>query len=158
MQRAAQNQTETHKAFIRSRWMPACVDEVEYGKFGNATVTATLFGGMDEALYADFQKDAPALMTSVESTLKHNHGAYGPAHMACKGPIIDVKKTDGETPLASSGIQIQFKTDLIIEGVRPGRVVRVRPASWPQAQIPREEYVGDGIDARFPTPDIFPTY
>ena len=28
MQRAAQNQTETHKAFIKSRWMPGWVDEV----------------------------------------------------------------------------------------------------------------------------------
>ena len=158
MERAAQNQTETHKAFIRSRWMPARVDAVEYGKFGQATVTATLFGGMDDVLYADFKKDVPALMTAVESTLKHTHGAYGPAHMACKGPIVDVVKADGEVPLGSSGIQIQFQTDLIIEGIRPGRIVRVRPGNWPQVQVPREEYVGDSIDARFPTPAIFPKY
>ena len=36
MQRAARNQTEVHKAFIRSRWMPAWIDAVEYGKFGRA--------------------------------------------------------------------------------------------------------------------------
>jgi hypothetical protein len=113
---------------------------------------------MDDSLYADFKKDASALMNAVEATLKHTHGAYGPAHMACKGPIIDVVKAEGEAPLGSSGIQIQFQTDLIIEGIRPGRVVRVRPASWPQVQIPREEYVGDSIDARFPTPAIFPKY
>jgi hypothetical protein len=29
---------------------------------------------------------------------------------------------------------------LIIEGIRPGRVVRVRPASWPQVNVPRDEY------------------
>ena len=161
MQRAARNQTETHKAFIRSRWMPAWVDAVEYGKFGRATVTATLFGGMDDSLYADFKKGVPALMNSVENTLKHTHGAYGPAHMACKGPILDVIKTDDEAPLGSSGIQIRFETDLIIEGVRPGRVVRVRPASWPQVTVPREEYLNDGassIEDRFPTPAIFPKY
>jgi hypothetical protein len=158
MQRAAQNQTETHKAFIRSRWMPAWVDAVEYGTFGHATVTATLFGGMDDSLYADFKKDVPALMNAVENTLKHTHGAYGPAHMACRGPILEVIKTESEAPLGSSGIQIQFKTDLIIEGIRPGRVVRVRPGNWPQVQVPREEYVGDSIEARFPTPAIFPKY
>lgn len=158
MERAARIQTETHKAFIRSRWMPASVDAVEYGKFGDATVTATLFGGMDESLYDEFAKDVSALMNAVESTLKHTHGAYGPAHMACKGPILEVIKTEGEVPLGSSGIQIKFQTDLIIEGIRPGRIVRVRPASWPKVQVPREEYVGDSIDARFPTPDIFPTY
>ena len=159
MQRATRNQTETHKAFIRSRWMAAWVDAVEYGKFGNAKVTATLFGGMDESLYADFKKGSSALMNSVENTLKHTHGAYGPAHMACKGPILDVIKTDGDAPLGSSGIQIRFETDLIIEGIRPGRVVRVRPASWPQVQVPREEYLGgNDLEERFPTPAIFPKY
>lgn len=159
MQRAARNQTETHKAFIRSRWMPAWVDAVEYGKFGNATVTATLFGGMDESLYADFKKGASGLMNAVENTLKHGHGAYGPAHMACKGPILDVIRTGGEAPLGSSGIQIRFKTDLIIEGIRPGRVVRVRPGNWPQVNVPREEYLGTStIEERFPTPAIFPKY
>lgn len=160
MQRAAQNQTETHKAFIRSRWMPAWVDTVEYGKFGRATVTATLFGGMDESLYADFQKGGQVLVNGAENTLKHAGGAYGPAHMASKGPILNVTKTPGEAPVGSSGIQVQFETDLVIEGIRSGRVVRIRPSGWPQVQVPREEYVGDGSNAedRFPTPDFFPKY
>ena len=160
IERSANQQTETHKAFIRSRWMPAWIDAVEYGKFGRATVTATLFGGMEDSLYADFKKGVPALMNSVENTLKHTHGAYGPAHMACKGPILDVIKTDGEAPLGSSGIQIRFETDLIIEGIRPGRVVRVRPGNWPQVQVPREEYLNDAssLEERFPTPALFPKY
>ena len=158
MQRSARNQTETHKAFIRSRWMPAWIDTVEYGKFGRATVTATLFGGMDASLYASFQKGSSALMNAVANTLKHTHGAYGPAHMASKGTILDVIKLPGEAPLGSSGIQIRFETDLIIEGIRPTRVVRVRPTAWPQAQVPREEYIGDSIEDRFPTPAIFPKY
>ncbi|WP_395736594.1 hypothetical protein [Prosthecobacter sp.] len=160
MQRATLVQTETHKAFIRSRWMPALVDNVEYGKFGRATVTATLFGGMDTSLYADFQKGGQVLANGAENTLKHAGGAYGPAHMASKGTLLNVTKAAVEPPLGSSGIQIQFETDLVIEGLRPGRVFRVRPAGWPQVQVPREEYVGDGSNAedRFPTPIIFPKY
>jgi hypothetical protein len=159
-QRAAQMQTEVHKAFIRSRWMPAWIDAVEYGKFGRATVTATLFGGMDASLYADLQKDGQMLINGAENTLKHAGGAYGPAHMASKGPILDVTKASGNAPLGSSGIQIRFETDLVIEGIRPARVVRVRPAEWPQVQVPREEYLGDGSgpEDRFPTPTIFPKY
>ena len=161
MQRAVQNQTEAHKAFIRSRWMPAWVDAVEYGKFGRATVTATLFGDMDSSLYAEFKEGVDAAMNAAENTLKHAGGAYGPAHMASKGSILDVSKATGEVPLGSSGIQIRFETDLIIEGIRPGRVVRVRPAGWPDLQLPREEYLGDGTfshEDRFPTPAIFPKY
>lgn len=160
-QRTAQNQTETHKALIRSRWMPAWVDAVEYGKFGNAKVTATLFGGMDPSLYADFKQGSQAQMNSVENTLKHTHGAYSPAHMASAGSILEVTKLPGKPPLGSSGIQIRFETDLIIEGIRPGRVVRVRQANWPLVEIPREEYLDDGstnIEDRFPSPAIFPKY
>jgi len=141
--------------------MPALVDAVEYGKFGRATVTATLFGGMDSALYADFKQAEGAVMNAAENTLKHTGGQYGPAHMASKGTILDVTTASGEIPLGSSGVQIRFETDLIIEGIRPGRVVRVRPASWPAVQVPREEYLGDSSfshDTRFPSPAIFPKY
>ena len=160
MQRAAHAQSEVHKAFIRSRWMPASIDAVEYGKFGRAQVTATLFGGMDSSLYDDFQKDSPAMMNAAANTLKHTHGAYGPAHMASKGTILEVTTLDGPIPLGSSGIQIRFETDLIIEGIRPGRVVRVRPTSWPQVDVPREEYLKDDADLqeRFPTSAIFSKY
>ncbi|MFN8049600.1 MAG: hypothetical protein U0P48_13660 [Ancrocorticia sp.] len=160
IQRAARNQTETHKAFIRSRWMPAWVDSVEYGKFGRATVTATLFGGMDATLYADFKKDVPAMMNAAENTLKHTHGAYGPAHMASRGSILEVTKSPSEPPPGSSGIRIRFETDLVIEGLRPTRVVRVRPNTWPQLQVPREEYLNDGasLEERFPSATIFPRY
>jgi hypothetical protein len=158
IEQAAQFQTETHKAFIRSRWMPAWVDAVEYGKFGRATVTATLFGGMDASLYADFQKGVQAQMNGAENTLKHAGGHYGPGHIASSGQITAITKADGKIPLGSSGIQIQFETDLIIEGIRPTRVIRVRPQSWPSRQVPREEYVNDSLEERFPTPAIFPKY
>jgi len=163
MQNASERQTETHKAFIRSRWMPAWIDSVEYGKFGRATVTATLFGGMDASLYADFKKGVSAFMNGVENTLKHTEGGTaGPTQMAARGSIREVTKAEGNAPTGSSGVQIQFETDLITEGMRPTRIVRVRPAEWPDVHVPREEYVRDGagnsVEQRFPTPAIFPNY
>jgi hypothetical protein len=160
MEHAAKHQSERHKASIRKRWMPAWVDAVDYGKFGRATITATLFGGMDAALYADFEKGVQATMNAVEDTLKHAGGAYGPAHMSSRGTVLEVIPSKGEVPFCSSGIQIRFETDLIIEGVRPGRVVRVRPASWPLVNVPREEYIGDSNapEDRFPAPTLFPKY
>ena len=81
--------------------------------------------------------------------------------MASKGPILDVTKAEGTVPLGSSGIQIRFEADLITEGIRPARVVRVRPANWPDLHVPREEYLQDSSashEDRFPTPAIFPKY
>jgi hypothetical protein len=162
MQRAAHHQAEMNKAFIRSRWMPAWIDAVEYGKFGRATVTVTLFGGMDPTLYADFKKERQVLVNGVENTLKHTEGGTaGPAQMAARGSILDITKTPGDPPLGSSGIQIRFETDLITEGLRPTRVVRIRPADWPDVHVPREEYLNGGnssLEDRFPTPAIFPKY
>lgn len=158
MQRAEKKQTEAHKALIRSRWMPAWIDAVEYGTFGRAKVTATLFGGMDASLYADFKGGSSAQMSAVESTLKHTHGDYSPAHMASGGTILEVTTLPGDAPLGSSGLQIRFETDLIIEGIRPGRVVRIRPGNWPVVNLAREEYLRDSFEERFPSPDIFPKY
>jgi hypothetical protein len=162
MQNSALRQTETHKAFMRSRWMPAWVDAVEYGKFGRATVTATLFGGMDASLYADFKMGGTALMNAVENTLKHTEGGTaGPTQMAARGRLLEVTPLPGQAPLGSSGIQIRFETDLITEGMRPTRIVKVRPSGWPDVHLPREEYLGNGasnIEERFPGPSIFPKY
>jgi len=162
LQRAAHLQTETHKSFMHSRWIPGWVDAVEYGKFGRATVTATLFGGMDASLYAEFKKGIPAFMNGVENTLKHTEGgSAGPSQMAARGTIRDVTQTSEPVPLGSSGIQIRFETDLITEGMRPTRIVRIRPASWPDLHMPREEHLSSGSfshEERFPTPAIFPKY
>ena len=162
MERAAQIQNETHKAFIKSRWMPGWVDKVEYGKFGRAKVTVSLFGGMDDSLYADFKKGQKAMLASSENTLKHwAGGTAGTAQMASKGVLLEVSKTNKRVPLGSSGIQVSLETDLVTEGFRPGKVIRIRPESWPLLEVPREEYINhktDGIEKRFPTPDIFPKY
>ena len=158
MQRAAQHQIKVHRELIRSRWMPAFVDAVEYGKFGEATVTATLFGGMDPALYADFKKGVGGQMAVTDANLKHSEGWVSHSHMAIKGSMLDVTKQNNEPPLGSSGIQIRMKVDLIVEGFRPGKIVRIRPMNWPDDAVPREEYTGGTKEERFPTPAIFPKY
>jgi hypothetical protein len=81
MQRAGHHQIAVHRELIRSRWMPAWVDGVEYG------------------------------------TVRHSL-------VAISGPILDVIKQDKDIPLGSSGMQIRIKVDQIIEGIRPGRIVR----------------------------------
>ncbi len=159
---ATRRQNETHKSFVRSRWLPGWIDAVEYGRFGHATVTATLFGGMDSSLYADVKKGGTALMNAVENTLKHTEGGTaGPTQMAARGRLLDVVHGSGTPPLGSSGIQIRFETDLITEGMRPTRNIKIRPINWPDVHLPREEYLGNGaanLEERFPSPAIFPKY
>jgi hypothetical protein len=160
MHHATDLQSEMHKAFMRSRWLPARVDAVDYGEFGQAEVTATLFGGMDDSLYADFKKGGKAMMNGATTELKHVLGPNGPWHMAAEGPVLEVTKNEEKVPLGSSGIQIRMKVGLVQEGLRPGKTVRVRPMNWPKATLPREEWLpmSFNIEERFPTPAIFPKY
>jgi hypothetical protein len=158
LQRATQHQTEVHRELIRCRWMPAYVDAVEYGKFGEATVSATLFGGMDPSLYADFKKGINGQLAVSELNLKHAYGTVAETLVANSGPIIDVKKQEQEIPLGSSGIQIRIKVTQIIEGARPGRIIRIRPMNWPDDAVPREEYTEGHLDERFPSPDTMPKF
>ena len=150
IQVAAERQRGLHVRHIRLRWMPARVDAVDHGEFGDATVTLTLFGGMDESLYADFKPNTGAQMAVAEDTLR----TYWPNHDGMDGRILAVTKTDEKPPFGSSGIQIQFKVPLVLEGFRPGRVVRIRSHSWPKVKPPVEELI-KGFDDRWPSSEIF---
>ncbi|MCA9178002.1 MAG: hypothetical protein KDB14_26240 [Planctomycetales bacterium] len=146
---AIERQRQRHIRHIRTRWMPARVDAIEYGKFGRATITTTLFGGMDEALYADFRPDIGGKMAAAENTLR----TWWPDHDGMDGRIVSV--TRDEQPVAgSSGIRVQFDVPLILEGFRPGRTVRIRPQNWPNVKPPVEECVRTFED-RWPSPDLF---
>ncbi len=147
---ARERQRQKHIRFIRLRWMPAWVDSIEYGQFGHATVAVTLFGGMDPALYADFKPGSRGQMAAAENTLR----TYWPDHDGMEGGILSVEKTKAEPPPGSSGIQVKFSMNLILEGFRPGRIVRIRPNNWPKNKPPKEELIGN-IHTRFPGPEIF---
>lgn len=147
---AAERQRQRHIHYIRHRWMPARVDAVEHGKFGQATVTATLFGGMDKSLYADFKADTGAQMAAAEATLR----TWWPDHDGMDGRITEVTKTEGQPEFGSSGIQIKFELNLVLEGFRPGLTVKIRPHSWPKAKPPLEEQI-KGFHQRWPGTEIF---
>jgi len=93
-------------------------------------------------------------MSPVETNLKHGIGNIGQHHTAIQGTILDVRRLDGELPAGSSGVQIRVKVGMVLEGFRAGRMIRIRPMSWPESPVPREEYI-EGIEERFPSPDIF---
>ena len=146
---ATERQRQMHIRHIRHRWMPARVESVDHGKFGKATVTALLFGSMDPSLYADFQANRGAKMAAAENTLR----TWWQDHDGMDGRIIAVETLD-DPPLGSSGIQIQFSVSLILEGFRPGRIVRIRGPGWPNAKPPIEERIRSFED-RWPSPEIF---
>lgn len=150
MKVANERQRGRHIRHVKMRWMPAKIDAVEHGEFGHATITATLLGGMDESLYADFKPNIGATMAAAADTLR----TWWPNHDGMDGRILAVEQVEKDPPFGSSAIQIQFELDLVLEGFRPGRIVRIRPQGWPKVKPPVEELI-KGPDDRWPSPDIF---
>ena len=147
---AAERQRQRHIRHIRTRWMPAWIDSVEYGKFGEATLSATLFGGMDASLYADFKPGGSGKVAAAENTLR----TWWPDHDGMDGKILSVESLQEQPLPGSSGIRIRFAVPLILEGFRPGRIVRIRPHNWPNVKPPVEECVRSFED-RWPSPHLF---
>jgi hypothetical protein len=87
---------------------------------------------MHESLYADFKPDIGGQMAVSENTLR----TYWPDHDGMEGRFMAVEKSE-KPPPGSSGIQVKIKMNLILEGFRPGRVVRIRPNNWPKTNHPR---------------------
>ncbi len=76
----------------------------------------------------------------------------GKALAAGSGRIQNPRLASGASQSVTTAIGFDIDLDLL-------RVVRVRPGSWPQVQVPREEYLNDtSPEERFPTPAIFPKY
>ena len=147
---AAKRQNQKHIRHVKTRWMPARVDSVEYGDFGQAVVRATLFGGMAPSLYDDFTANSGAKMAAAENTLR----TWWPDHDGMDGKIVAVESIAGELTPGDSGVRIDFEVPLILEGFRPGRIVKVRPHRWPNVKPPVEERVRNFED-RWPSPEIF---
>ncbi|PQO45715.1 hypothetical protein C5Y93_12350 [Blastopirellula marina] len=127
---ARQRQLEQHRLHIKYRGAPGWIDEVDNQK---RIVTVTLFDNVDPHLLEDFKVNVAAQTVVAEPTLQ----SYDQVNDRKPGPIVAVREV--EKAPGSSGIQIQVQPQLLLEGFRPGRIVRIFPSGWPLVTIPQEE-------------------
>ena len=120
-----------------SRTLPGWIDAVKNNDTGGGEMTITFFGGMDPSLYFDIRdmKGRGPRICTAENTLRtwtyHNEWAV-PAD------VLEWKETE-DPPLGSSGIQVKVSVAQMLDGFRPGRVVRAR-GPWNYVQLTRDEY------------------
>ena len=131
---ATTHQLEKHHLHIRQRGLPGWVDEVDNKQ---RIVTITLFGNVDRTLIDELAVGQQMGLAVALDTLM----TYDPVNDRKRGPVLEIKKVPMD--LGSSGVQVKVKPDLLLEGYRPGRIVRVFPVSWPVIALPKEqEYFG----------------
>ncbi len=130
-------QRQRHIKQMRSRFLPGWVDAVKNNDTGGGEVTVTLFGGMDSSLYNDITKKRGTLkICNAETTLRT--WGYHQEYSVPSG-IIELKETKNP-PLGSSGIQLRLSLNRMLDGFRPGRIIRVR-GPWTYVLLAHDEWI-----------------
>lgn len=127
---ARNRQFEQHRLHIKYRGVPGWIDEVDNQ---NRIVTVTFFDGVDPHILEEFQVSGPVHGIVAEPTLQ----SYDQVNDRKVGPVVDIR--DVPKVPGSSGKQVSFKPILMLEGFRPGRIIRLTPVGWPMVAIPQEE-------------------
>jgi hypothetical protein len=151
---AAEAQRQTHIRYQRYHWLPGWVENVTYDATkpnGAGTVTVTLFGGLDPSLYAEVAGARAAQIGIAEPTLR----TWRKDQDSQGGRIVDVKK-QADSPLGSSGVQLQVEVHRMLEGFRKGAIVRVGTTGFPVGIIPPEERVNGVQDRTRTLSDLLP--
>ena len=145
---ASARQLARHRSNIRERGIPGWVDAVDDK---TKIVTLTFFDGVDPELFKDFDLIVPEPLgwpTSggAKDDLKPKGTIAVSRECLMTYDIVNDRKGGNivkrnKVPLrpGSSGLQIQVECGMLLEGYRPGGVVRFFPAAWKVVAIPREE-------------------
>lgn len=130
---ATTHQTAKHRIYIRQRGLAGRIDAVDNP---SRTVTITFFDGVDPALFKELPKGTQAAIAVAVDSLR----TYDPVNDRKGGLTTNVAKVPLEP--GSSGVQVQIQPDQLLEGFRPGKIVRVYPTAWPVIPLPLEEMIG----------------
>ena len=127
---ARERQLETHRLWQREHGLGCWIDAVDNAA---GTVTVTIFDACDPSLLKDFKvKDGLAAAVAEESLR-----TYDQINDVRRGQVLEIKALP-PVP-GSSGTQITFKPNPLLEGYRPKRFLRVFSGPWRIDDLPREE-------------------
>ncbi len=129
-------QRQRHLRLIRSRFLPGWIDAVTNHDTGGGDVTVTLFGGMDPSLYREIRQDQRPKICDAANTLRtwSYHQEY-----SVRGNTLEWHETE-DPPPGSSGIQLRIRIPQMLDGFRPGRIVRLK-GPWTYVLLPADEWL-----------------
>ncbi len=157
---ATERQRGRHKAFLRERGLPAWIDRVEGKK-----LTVTLLGdpaglrallkdeGIDLAQWAAERRSVDAVVANDELR------TYNPPVDRRRSRVLEYPSVSAAGS-GSGGVRWVIEPDLLLEGFRKGRVIRLfAHPSWPVVDMPfGESLYSEAPDARPDSvdPNLYP--
>lgn len=133
---AAAQQREVHLRYERIRGVPARIDGVEHQPNGRGILTVTVFGGRDESLLAPLKEKKRVRVAAAEPTLR----TWWQDHDYKNTIVLEAARAETPPP-GSSGLTMRLDCAELIEGFRPGRIVRLSASDWPAIKLPPEERI-----------------
>ncbi|PAW82557.1 MAG: hypothetical protein B9S33_15120 [Pedosphaera sp. Tous-C6FEB] len=133
---ATAHQQEVHKQNLRERGFAGWIDTVDNQQ---AVVTVTLFSAFDPKLKELFRVTQTTNDVVTAATAEDNLRTWDQINDRKRGTLLEAKEVPAA--LGSSGLQVKFKSELLIEGFRPKRVIRLWPGGWRVDDLPREERI-----------------
>ena len=145
---ATARQLARHRDHVRARGLPGWVDAVDDEQ---QIVTITFFDGVDLQLFEELKgidekphgwpfsapEDDPKAPKGGIAVARESLMTYEPMNDRKGGNIVEI--TEVPLEVGSSGVRIKVKCCMLLEGFRPGHVVRFFPATWPVNTLPKEE-------------------
>jgi hypothetical protein len=128
---AAQQQREIHRQYMLDHGAAGWVEDVDNQK---AIMTVGVFDLFDHALLDDFVEGEPVVACVAEENLR----TYDQINDRKRGTLLE-KQIVPARP-GYTGVRLKLQLELLLEGFRPGRVVRVWPGRWKLDDLPREEH------------------
>lgn len=131
---ATARQLEVHRQFVRERGFAGWIDAVDNQQ---GILTVTLFAGFDPKLKELFRVTKTTNDVVTAACAEDNLRTYDQINDRKRGALLEAK----DLPLVpgSSGLQVKFKPELLLEGFRPKRILRLWPAAQRVDDLPREE-------------------
>ncbi len=131
---ATTQQAEIHRQSLRERGFGGWIDAVDNQQ---STLVVTLFDSFDPKLKEMFHVTQTTNDTITAACAEENLRTWDQINDRKRGTLLEVK----EVPAApgSSGLQVKFKAELLLEGFRPKRIIRLWPGVWKIDDLPREE-------------------
>ena len=131
---AMERQARVFHEHERIRGVPARIEAIEYGENASGVVTAVLYAAMSNEAREAFRPKTSGAVLVAEPTLR----TYDVNNGGTAAAIQEVDTASASAP-GSSGTMIRFHMAEMLEGIRPGRTVRLKPGGWPRVEALREE-------------------
>ena len=142
--RTTEQQRKRHLAFLKARGLPAWIDRTDGDK-----LTVTLFSDDPAALQSWFKAEGidPAVWAKehrrISVAVANEHLRTYLPNVTNKGATVQAFQSVPTDCYGCSGIRLLLHPELMLEGFRKGRIVRLFPGSWPIEEMP----FGEGLFA-----------